>query len=92
MKETWLQNLWLLTHTFKATKLVFHEEDQVTGLQEGDRPLMSEFFCVGYQGKELEVLNIVRRYQNLLHVSDIVKCDGHTINKFVVSDFSELST
>jgi hypothetical protein len=30
-KETWFQNLWLLTHTFKA-ELVFHEEDQVTGL------------------------------------------------------------
>ncbi len=60
-KETWLQNLWLLMHTFKA-KLVFHEEDQVTGLQEGDRPLMSEFFCMGYWGKELEALNVVRRY------------------------------
>jgi hypothetical protein len=50
-KETWLQNLWLLTHTFKA-EMVFHKEDQVTGLQEGNRPLMSEFCCVvGYQGR-----------------------------------------
>ncbi len=53
---------------------------------------MSEFFHVGYRGKELEVLNIVQWYQNLLHVSDIVKCDGHTINKVVVSDFSKQST
>ncbi len=58
MKETRLKNLWLLTHTFKA-ELVFHEEDRVTGLQEGNRPLMSEFFCVGYRGKELEALNVV---------------------------------
>jgi hypothetical protein len=53
---------------------------------------MSEFFPVGYRGKELEALNVVQRYQNLLHVSDIVKCDGHTINEFIISDFSELFT
>jgi hypothetical protein len=53
---------------------------------------MSEFFPVGYQGKELEVLNVVQRYRNLLHVSDIVKCDRHTIDKIIVLDFSELST
>jgi hypothetical protein len=50
---------------------------------------MSKFFCLGYRSKELQALNIVRRFCNLLHVSDIAKCDGHTLNKFVISDCAE---
>jgi hypothetical protein len=33
----------------------------------------------------------VRRYRNLIHVSDIVKCDGQSLDEFIISDLSELS-
>ena len=52
---------------------------------------MLGFSRLGYRGKELSALNTVRRYRNLLHISDIVKCDGATLDEFVVSDGVEES-
>jgi hypothetical protein len=37
-------------------------------------------------------LNIACRFCNLFHVSDIVKCDGHTIEEFIVSGSAKTST
>jgi hypothetical protein len=36
-------------------------------------------------------LNIVRQSRNFLHVSDIVRCDGHTLDKYITSDSTEVS-
>ncbi len=51
-----------------------------------------QIFCVGYHGKDLFSLNIVHWFCNILHLSDISKCDGTTLGKFTVSDQSELSS
>jgi hypothetical protein len=59
------------------------------GVQENDCTLMSEFFHLGYQGRDLVALNIVCLFCNLLHLSDISKCDGFTLNKFVISNSAE---
>ena len=67
------------------------KDDQVCGIWDGDRSLISAFFLLGYHGKELEALNKVRRYRNLIHVSDIVKCDGQSLDEFIILDLSELS-
>jgi hypothetical protein len=53
--------------------------------------LISEFFRLGHRSKNLESLNIVRRCRNLIHVSDIVKCNGKTLDEFITSDSTELS-
>jgi hypothetical protein len=50
---------------------------------------MSKFFRVGYRGSDLAAQNIVRRHPNLLHLSDILKCDGITLDKFVISNYAE---
>ena len=89
-KDTWFQNLWLLVHSFKV-EIQFQREDLVKGVREGDRSLVSEFFRLGYRGKELAALNIIRRFRNLLHVSDLVQCDGVTLDEFVISDSTEQS-
>jgi hypothetical protein len=52
---------------------------------------MSEFFHLGYQKNDLVSLNILCFFQNLLHVSNIVKCDGCTIDAFVTSEYLEVS-
>ncbi len=70
-------------------KLLIHEDNLVLRVREGDHSLMAELFRLGYCSKELLALNIVWRFRNLLHVSDIAKCDGHTLDEFVVSDFAE---
>jgi hypothetical protein len=59
------------------------------GVQENDQALMSEFFCLGYQGRDLAALNIVRLFRNLLHLSDTSKCDGSTLDEFVISVSTE---
>ncbi len=87
---TWFQNLWLLASTYEAT-IIVRNEDLVQGIQEHDRSLMSEFFHLGYWENDLVSLNILCCFQNLLHVFDIVKCDGCTINEFVTSEYLEVS-
>jgi hypothetical protein len=58
---------------------------------EHDRSLKLEFYHLVYCGSELNALNTVRLFQNHVHISDIVKCDGHTLVKFVISDSSKIS-
>jgi hypothetical protein len=58
---------------------------------EHDRSLTLEFYWLGYQGSELTALNTARLFRNLLHVFDIVKYNGLTLDKFVISDSSETS-
>jgi hypothetical protein len=70
---------------------MIQNKDVVHRAQVNDRALMAEFHCVGYQGKELVALNIVHCFQNLFHLLNISKCDGITLDKFVVLDYSEIS-
>jgi hypothetical protein len=84
------KNLWQLLHSFKA-ELLIQETNQVSGIREGDQSLISKFFWAGYRGKDLKALNIVQRFRNLLHLSDIVKCDGQTLDEFITSEPSEIS-
>ena len=42
---------------------------------------MSEFVRVGYTKAELLSLNIVRMHKMVIHLSDIVRCDGKTIKQ-----------
>ncbi len=67
------------------------DEDMVGGVREHDQSLILEISQVGYKRKELGALNVVWHYRNLLHVSNISKCDGITLNKFVISDMAETS-
>ena len=88
---TWFQNLWLLAFTFGAS-IIINKDDQVRGICENNRSLMSELYRIRYHSRSLVALNIVCRFRNLFHVSDIVKCDGHTIDEFIVSGSAETST
>jgi hypothetical protein len=90
-EATWFQNLWLLAFTFGAS-IIINKNNQVCKIWENDRSLMSEFFRIGYRGRSLVALNIAHRFRNLFHVSDIVKCDGHTIDEFIVSGSAKTST
>jgi hypothetical protein len=66
-------------------------EDQVHSTREHGCSLMSEFFCVGYQGNDLAGLNIVCCYHNLIHLFNISKCDGITLDEFIVLDYTKIS-
>ncbi len=87
---TWFQNLWQLVHNFKVNISV-RDEDMAGGVREHGQSLILDYFWVGYKGKELGSLNVVWGYRNPLHVSDISKCDGITLNKFVILGMAETS-
>jgi hypothetical protein len=88
--STWFKNPWQLLYCFEA-ELQIQETDQVSGIREGDRSLISDFFWLGYRSKDLGSLNIVRRCSNLIHVLDIIKCDGKTLDEFITLDSIEVS-
>jgi hypothetical protein len=50
---------------------------------------MAKFYRVGFCSWDLETLNIVRCFRNLLHLSDIAKCDGMTLDEFIMSDYAK---
>ncbi len=46
---------------------------------------MSEFVRAGYTKADLLSLNIVRMHKMVIHLSDIVRCDGKTIKQSMLS-------
>ncbi len=56
-----------------------------------DRSLVLEFYWLGYRINKLIALKKIHLFWNLLHVSDIIKCNGHYLDKIVVSDTLEKS-
>ncbi len=45
---------------------------------------MQEFSCF-YGGRNLQALNIYWQYKNAIHLSCVILCDSHTINKECLS-------
>jgi hypothetical protein len=89
-ESTWFCDFWNLVHTF-AVDVLFRTDDLAHGVRKNNQSLMSEFYRIGYRGKELLALNIVCHYCNLLHLSDISKCDGVTLDEYIVLDCLEIS-
>jgi hypothetical protein len=46
---------------------------------------MSEFIRVGYKQADLLLLNIMRMHKMVIHLSDIVMCDGKTIKRSMLT-------
>jgi hypothetical protein len=85
---TWFQNLWLLVSVYEVN-ITFLTEDVIQRIRDNNLLLVSEFFWIGYRGKQLASLNIVCCFQNLLHVSDITRCNGLSLDNFVISNMTE---
>ena len=50
---------------------------------------MSEFVRAGYSKADLLALNIFRMHKMVIHLSDIVRCDGKTIKISMLSASAE---
>jgi hypothetical protein len=77
--HTWFKNIWELLQEFKVD-VSFGASAQLQPVRTGDRSLMSEFSKF-YSGCDLQNLNVFRQFKKVIHLSCIVLCDGHTINK-----------
>ncbi len=81
---TWYKNVWELMHYFNV-RLKFQPEYHLGLVWRGDKLLMSEFTRVGYKRTDLLSLNIVRMYKMVIHLSDVVMCNGKTIKRSMLS-------
>ena len=84
--HTWFKNVWELVSFFNIS-LAFHPEFRLGPARKGDKALMAEFVRVGYKQAELLSLNIVRMHKMVIHLSDIVMCDGKTIRRSILAVF-----
>jgi hypothetical protein len=81
---TWYKNGWELIHYFNV-RLKFQPEYRLGPVRQGDKSLMSEFIRVRYKRTDLLSLNIVWMYKMVIHLSDVVICNGKTIKRSMLS-------
>ena len=81
---TWYKNVWELVHYFKIS-LEFQSKYHLGPVRRGDKSLIFEFVRAGYTKAYLLSLNIVRMHKMVIHLSDIVRCDGKTIKLSMLS-------
>jgi hypothetical protein len=81
---TWYKNVWELVCFFKI-RLAFQSKYRLGPVRRGDKSLMSEFVRVGYAKAVLLSLNIARMHKMVIHLSDIVRCNGKTIKQSMLS-------
>jgi hypothetical protein len=81
MLATWFSNLWQLGHTFMASVRINEGGRQITPIRKNDKSIV-RIFCIGFRGNQLVALNTVWKYKHFIHVSDMVLCDGWTIDPF----------
>ena len=77
---TWFKILWEYASHLKVA-ITQSDEFHLKLVREGDIFLMEAFVGVGFKGKELQCLGRMKNSKKVLHVSDLMKCDGVTIYK-----------
>ena len=82
---TWFKNTWQLAKRLDV-KIELEEQHFNQPVRQNDQDLISEFHRIGYEGAELYALKVVANYKQVLHLSDIVCCDGITIDRWALSD------
>ena len=77
---TWFKNFWELGDHLGIT-LDLRKDFHLQPVRQNDRAIMEVLSTDGgFTGSTLEALNVVRLDQNLVHMSDLVHCDGKTID------------
>ena len=80
---TWFKSLWEFSDYLKVS-VVLGGKYHIQPVRRDDQALMFLFYLAGYTGNELERLNRVRKLKCLLHLSDILKCDGKSLRDGVL--------
>ena len=88
---SWFKNLWEYGHFLKIT-LQVNSKYHIQPIRERDRSLMELFVHAGFTAKlQLVSLNTFRKFKNVFHLSDIVCCDGQTVDQSVLSHEADKS-
>lgn len=90
MDGCWFKNLWeLLSHL--GVKLDINEEFHLCPLPEGDSPILAELAAIGYEGVELARLSCVAHFKAVVHLLDLVNCNGKLFDLTMLDDTPGLS-
>ena len=76
--NTWFKTFWKYVKDSQI-EVCLHKEHHVKPIREGYRSLMESFILAGYLDKHMVRLNWVQKHKILLHLSDIIKCDGISV-------------
>ena len=77
--NTWYKNFWQYCRHLNI-EVRLHQKFMLAPAREGDRPLTELFSERGFAGRDLEALTVFRHFKCVVHLSDIMCCDGKTIN------------
>ena len=77
--NTWYQNFWQYCHHLDVD-FRLDPKFLLGPARMNDRPLTELFDEHGFRGLELESLTIFRHYKCVVHLSDILCCDGKTLD------------
>jgi len=77
--NTWYQNFWQYCHHLDVD-FRLDPKFLLGPARVNDRPLTELFDEHGFRGLELESLTIFRHYKCVVHLSDILCCDGKTLD------------
>ena len=83
-KSTWFKNWWELCK-YLWVKVLFHGDYHVKPLRIHDCSIMSKFNRIVFVRSSQESLGTVRKYFNIIHLSNLVCCDRNTINQGIFS-------
>ena len=79
VEKTWLSSLWQFLHLTNI-KIQLSTVPLPSKQREGDAFIMTEFIYLGFEHRELELINQCRLYHQAYTLADIVEADGTTID------------
>ena len=77
-KYTWYYNLSKLCDRL-GIDLELDDTHRIKAVEQGDRPLVAVASERGHRGIILKIINVVCRHLKLIHLPDLVLCDGVTL-------------
>ena len=85
-ERSWFKHLWRLCHNHSC-RLVIDESFEVPKTRTNDRPIMDVFLESGRWNRVyMIILNRVRRYKKVHHVSEVFSVDGRHLDPRMLTD------
>jgi hypothetical protein len=82
--SSWVTRSWFVSFWEKCEKFgirVVINDNPIDFVRERDRWLMALFVSMGFTDRELEILNRVRIYQQVIFLSDIISVSGRSLDE-----------
>ena len=89
-KNTWFRSLWESSQHFDVG-IAISANCHLSPVRVNDRSLIECFREDGFEGESLSKLSRVLHFKRLVHLSDIVLCDGTTIDKTMLGRYRACS-